>query len=43
MRAGLVHTAAIRSDRFKEDLVEFLAVCRVVKGLRRVRIGALGA
>src|SRR5271165_1794958 len=33
------HTVAIQSERFKEDLVEFLAVCRVVKGLRRVRIG----
>ncbi|WP_255462535.1 L-fucose/L-arabinose isomerase family protein [Granulicella sp. WH15] len=37
------HTVAIKSDRFREDLVEFLAVCRVVKGLRRVRIGAVGA
>ena len=37
------HTVALRSERFKEDLVEFIAVCRVVKGLRRVRIGAVGA
>jgi L-fucose isomerase-like protein len=37
------HTVAIKSERFKEDLVEFLAVCRVVKGLRRVRIGSVGA
>jgi len=37
------HTVAIKSERFKDDLVEFLAVCRVVKGLRRVRIGAVGA
>lgn len=37
------HTVAIKSGRFKEDLVEFLAVCRVVRGLRRVRIGAVGA
>jgi len=37
------HTVAIKSERFREDLVEFLAVCRVVKGLRRVRIGAVGA
>lgn len=37
------HTVAITSDRFREDLLEFLAVCRVVKGLRRVRIGAVGA
>src|ERR1700733_5923716 len=37
------HTVAINSERFKEDLTDFLAVCRVVKGLRRVRIGAVGA
>jgi L-fucose isomerase-like protein len=37
------HTVAIKSQRFKEDLVEFLAVCGLVKGLRRVRIGAVGA
>ncbi len=37
------HTVAIKSERFREDLVEFLAVCRLVKGLRRVRIGAVGA
>jgi L-fucose isomerase-like protein len=37
------HTVSIKSDRFKEDLLEFLAICRVVKGLRRVRIGAVGA
>ncbi len=37
------HTIAIRDPRFREDLLEFLAVCRVVKGMRRVRIGAVGA
>lgn len=37
------HTVPIGSERFKEDLLEFLAICRVVKGLRRVRIGAVGA
>jgi L-fucose isomerase-like protein len=37
------HTVAIKSERFKDDLIEFLSVCRVVKGLRRVRIGAVGA
>jgi L-fucose isomerase-like protein len=37
------HTVAIESDRFKEDLLQFLATCRVAKGLRRVRIGAVGA
>jgi L-fucose isomerase-like protein len=37
------HTVAIADPRLREDLVEFLAVCRVVKGMRRVRIGAVGA
>jgi L-fucose isomerase-like protein len=37
------HTSAISSPRFREDLQEFLAVCRTVRGLRRVRIGAVGA
>jgi L-fucose isomerase-like protein len=37
------HTVAILSDRFREDLQDFLATCRVVKGLRRVRLGAVGA
>lgn len=37
------HTVAINSDRFREDLTNFLATCRVVRGLRRVRLGAVGA
>jgi len=37
------HTVAINSDRFREDLTSFLATCRVVRGLRRVRLGAVGA
>jgi L-fucose isomerase-like protein len=37
------HTVAILDPRFREDLLEFLGVCRVVKGLRKVRIGAVGA
>src|SRR5271156_3897860 len=37
------HTVGILEDRFREDLSEFLGVCRTVKGLRRVRIGAVGA
>ncbi|HEX9782213.1 MAG TPA: hypothetical protein VGA56_05695 [Opitutaceae bacterium] len=28
---------------FREDLLKFVAVCRVVQGLRRVRLGAIGA
>src|SRR6266702_1262074 len=37
------HTVAILNPRFREDLERFLAVCRVVRGLSRVRIGAVGA
>src|SRR3974390_3515861 len=37
------HTVAISDPRFREDLAQFLAVCRVVRGLSRVRIGAVGA
>jgi L-fucose isomerase-like protein len=38
-----LHTVAPQSDAFRIDLDWFLAVCRVTKGLRRLRIGALGA
>src|SRR5580700_3175716 len=37
------HTEAPDSDLFRKDLDWFAGVCRVVKGLRKVRIGALGA
>ena len=37
------HTTAISSSQFSEELAEFFAVCRVVRGMRRVRIGAVGA
>jgi L-fucose isomerase-like protein len=37
------HTEAPDSDLFRQDLDWFAAVCRVVKGLRRLRIGAIGA
>jgi L-fucose isomerase-like protein len=37
------HTEAPDSDFFKRDLEWFGGVCRVVKGLRRLRIGAIGA
>lgn len=37
------HTVSILSPRFREDLERFVAVCRVVRGLSRVRIGAVGA
>src|SRR5580658_1603126 len=38
-----LHTEAPNSDTFAKDLDWFLAVCRVVKGMRRLRIGAIGA
>jgi len=37
------HTVAILSDEFRAGLRSFLAQCRVVRGLRRARIGAVGA
>src|SRR5437879_6805990 len=38
-----LHTELPQSDTFRRDLDWFLGVCRVVKGLRRLRIGAIGA
>ncbi|HET9804926.1 MAG TPA: L-fucose/L-arabinose isomerase family protein [Candidatus Acidoferrum sp.] len=38
-----LHTEAPQSAEFKKDLDWFLGVCRVVKGLKRLRIGAIGA
>src|SRR5882724_6844839 len=38
-----LHTEAPDSDMFRRDLDWFAAVCRVVRGLRRLRIGAIGA
>ena len=37
------HTEAPDSPCFRQDLDWFAAVCRVVRGLRRLRIGAIGA
>ena len=37
------HTVAISDPRFRADMERFLEICRVVRGLRRVRIGAVGA
>ncbi len=37
------HTVPPDSDDFRQDLDWFGAVCRVVNGLRRMRIGAIGA
>jgi len=38
-----LHTEAPDSAEFKQDLQEFAAVCRIVRGLKNVRIGAIGA
>ena len=38
-----LHTEAPNSDEFKKDLEWFAGVCRVVKGVRNLRIGAIGA
>ncbi len=38
-----LHTSHPLSESFKKDLAKFLSVCRVVKGLRTARLGAIGA
>lgn len=48
-QAGLAYTLTTKhvvrplDASFRADLQDFVAVCRVVQGLRRVRIGAVGA
>ncbi len=37
------HVIAPTSEGFKKDLAKFVGVCRVVNGLRGVRLGAVGA
>src|SRR5215212_3582823 len=37
------HTVAVPSDEFRAELLKFLGVCRIVRGLRSARIGAIGA
>src|ERR1039457_2094469 len=38
-----LHTESLSSAEFKADLEWFSAVCRIVKGLKNLRIGAIGA
>jgi L-fucose isomerase-like protein len=38
-----LHTETLSSPEFKADLKWFSAVCRIVKGLKNLRIGAIGA
>jgi L-fucose isomerase-like protein len=37
------HTCKIDSNEFREDIQYFAAVCRIVNGLKRARIGAIGS
>jgi L-fucose isomerase-like protein len=38
-----LHTVAPDSESFRQDLRRFVGTCRVVRGLRGARVGALGA
>lgn len=38
-----VHTVHPNSESFRADLARFVGVCRVVKGLKNARFGAIGA
>jgi L-fucose isomerase-like protein len=38
-----LHTVGPATEEFRQDLLSFAATCRVVKGLKNLRIGALGA
>ncbi len=37
------HTVHPKTDSFKADLRQFMGVCRVVRGLKHARLGAVGA
>ena len=37
------HTVKVDSEEFKEELDQFASICRVVRGLRHVRFGAIGS
>jgi L-fucose isomerase-like protein len=37
------HTVKVSSAEFKQELNDFVSVCRIVKGLKNVRFGAIGA
>jgi L-fucose isomerase-like protein len=38
-----LHTVAPGSESFRQDLRQFVSTCRVVRGLRGAKVGALGA
>jgi len=37
------HTVKVTSTEFKKDLGDFASVCRIIKGLKNARFGAIGA
>ncbi|MBM4027303.1 MAG: fucose isomerase [Planctomycetes bacterium] len=37
------HTVAVASPEFQQDLERFAAICRIVRGLKNVRFGAIGS
>ncbi len=37
------HTVKVTSSEFRKDLGDFASVCRIVKGLKNARFGAIGA
>jgi len=37
------HTVKVKSPQFSKDLDDFASICRVVKGFRNARFGAIGA
>ncbi len=37
------HTVEVTSPQFKKDLDDFASVCRIIKGLKNARFGAIGA
>lgn len=38
-----LHTADPESESFRADLRRFVSICRVVRGLKKARVGAIGA
>jgi L-fucose isomerase-like protein len=38
-----LHTEKVGSEEFKKDLDDFASVCRIIRGLKNVRFGAIGA
>jgi len=36
------HTYSLESNEFEQDIIKFAGICRVVKGLKGLRVGAIG-